>query len=1389
MKRELLTESETFHLEIPADENNLSEVRDFISDICFRVGFSKRETNNTKLAMDEACTNIIKHAYHEQGGVIRIDVQAEPGKVEISIFDRGEAFDWSKIEDPDLQQYVEIGKKGGLGIFLMNRLMDDIDYRSSEAGNRLYMVKSSAGAAVARPGVVAVRPRWTSTLRFKFGLRAGLGLLGLVVFLWVIQFMNQTREIEVQRNAAWMGMRSFAKALETRSENALVLDDIYDPEYRKVTDFILERIDKQPAVLYARIVNNDGIIVCSNEIDEFFERYDVPPEVRQVPVEGDWREIPSREYGGIKELHLPIQLSAGSAESGVVLGRVVLGVSTATVEKGISDPRPKTALILLGIFLVGLSLIYLLISVLVKPIQALTDGVRAIGEGSLDDEIRIEGPKEIGEIARAFNEITAKFRQAQKNVVEQERLQKEMQVAQEIQQTLLPKKVPRVSGYDIGSLYRAAKEVGGDYFDFVNVDDDTTGVVVADVSGKGVPGSLVMTMIRTALRMEARGNFSAAEVMARMNDFVTEDMKKGMFVTIFYVILDSKNRIISYASAGHNPMILYRAESDETFFLNPRGFPVGISLPDDTLFRRSIDVEKIKLKKDDMLVIYTDGVTEAMNEDREQYGEERLIRLIKRYGRLAPEEFIDRLNEDIAAFTGNMAQNDDITVVAIKEKLMADDVLFGIRKRLLDLVDLEGLSVAEACARMKVSPSTYYRYRRRLLEMGERGLKNKTLRKEHEIRRVNLEQRKGIIEIIKRYPQYGAKRIAKILGDGHRLTPSLIYDELKRMRLNTYERRLEYLRRNRIITDDEYESLLASPIERFKPGEVPAVEPGRIEAPEPLPAGAEAEELIPVSGETELVRSMDIESEDAVTMLIETRELEGGIVVLTVRGPLDSSSASEFEGFLESIYEYGYRMVIVDLEDVSYISSGGWGIFIGRVKQLREGEGDVVLVGMSPEVYDIYELLGFQDIIMDFQNVDEAVEYLSLPFEARQDRLEQISRARAEEVVLEHRITEVGPTEIVGEEGQAVWTPLRIEAGTVGEHGEITVLYLNGLIDTVSCSSLRSIMDDLIGQGKNKLVVDMSGVEYVSSSGWGVFASRINDIRREGGDIKIFGMDQEVGSIFHMLGFDTIMRSFSILAEAITDFEHEAPSVGEAAVSEAVSISGAATEPVQGGYEAASTTGSVFEPTNNLEITISHNQVKGLIIQHIQGVVDACTTAYLEAHLERCMDGSYRYLLLDCAGMVYISSSGWGVIIKYVQRFSEIGGTLAITGMSQPIFRIFRDLGFEPLIRHFLDVDKAIEEIVSDEHRRDSSQPGEADEKEGDEKYMGKKGTIRLEKTDIEPLTPRTGEQMGDSAAVIDFDNGIDLREDKDKKIRETGWEDYGRKLAERDREQKRRKK
>jgi len=1418
-KKDFLTDRETFHLEVPADENNLSEVRDFIADICDRAGFSKSETNNTKLAVDEACTNIIKHAYRDKGGDVRIDVQAEPGKVEINIFDRGEPFDWSKVKEPDLDLYVEIGKKGGLGIYLMNRLMDTLSYSAAPGGNRLYMAKSSSASVAARPLFASLmRPKWTSTLRFKFALRATLGLLGLIVFLWSILFYRQTQEVRGRYAQAWLQRKAVVENIATASENALG-EDQYSVERTRLSDTFFKQLKKYPETKYIRLVDRDGIVVASSDVDELLSAYDIPAEAGTLAPGGVSRTVQMPGIGAVREFHQPVYRAGSERSNAEPIGRIVMGVSIVMVVEDLVDPRPMMTLLLVGVFAAGVALLYLLIAVFVRPIQALTDGVRAIGEGSLNDELRIDGPKEIGEIARAFNEITSKFRAAQKNVVEQERLQKEMQVAQEIQHTLLPKKVPEIGGYDIASYYKAAKEVGGDYYDFVKVDDDTLGVVVADVSGKGVPGSLVMTMIRTALRMEARGNYSAAEVMSRMNDFVTEDMKKGMFVTIFYSILDSKNRIISYASAGHNPMILYRAETDETYFLNPRGFPVGISLPDDTLFRRSIDVEKIKLKKDDMLVIYTDGVTEAMNVNREQYGEERLLQLIKASGRLSPQEFIDRLSEAVKEFTGDMPQNDDITVVAIKEKLMADEVLYGIRKKLLDLVEIQGIPVAEACRMMKVSPSTYYRYKKRVIEMGDRGLQDKTLRIEDDIKRVSLEQRKGILEIIRKNPKYGAKKIADMFNEGkeekERLTQAIVYDELKRIRLNTYDLRLEYLRRNKIITDEQFKALLAAHVraqpDAFKLAAGDGIasipeEPEIAEAAAPRPArAARPAKPVPTKArDRSFAREPEYGTGEGRAVEVASEELEGGIVVLRVKGHLDSSSAGELEGILESVYEYGYRKIIVDLKDVTYISSGGWGIFTGRVKVLREGEGDVVLAGMSSEVYDIYELLGFQEIIMQFPDVEASVAFITLPLAERRKRLEEVSRRRAALKPLEVRQTSDSPgaPEILDVEGEETpWTALKIEAGTVGDRGEITILYLDGVIDTVSCVKLRSVLDSFVDRGIVKLVVDMSRVEYVSSSGWGVFASRIKDIRAREGDFKIFGMDEEVHSIFHMLGFDTIMRSFGVLSEAIENFKAPSPAVDryEDAIEEE-----APGEPVQRIPEGMAGA-KPAEPGLAIAVAKSKDGPKGIIVLSIDGAVDSSTSDELESRLEQCLTESPAHLVLDLSDMVYISSSGWGIVVKYMQKLGASGGALALAGMNSTILKIFRDLGFEPLIPHFGTLERALEELklpkkLGEVARKGKVVPAEAErspeenapvsDAPGEPADAGQDlASALLGKADIIPLEPLKTVKEEEKVIFIDFKKRTDVRQDKDHRIKKLGWEEYGKKLSESEENPKHRKK
>ena len=191
-------------------------------------------------------------------------------------------------------------------------------------------------------------------------------------------------------------------------------------------------------------------------------------------------------------------------------------------------------------------------------------------------------------------------------------MRRELQLAQEIQNALLPKEVPELEGFEIDAAYRAALEVGGDYYDFFEVDKSSIGIVVADVSGKGIGSSMVMTMIRTSMRLEARGNKRASDVLYKVHKVAVGDIKKGMYVTMFYVILDAKKRMVNYASAGHNPMILYRDETKSISFLNPSGIAVGIDLGDPEEFKKRITSEKLKLKKGKIKVKLDTQLTEEL---------------------------------------------------------------------------------------------------------------------------------------------------------------------------------------------------------------------------------------------------------------------------------------------------------------------------------------------------------------------------------------------------------------------------------------------------------------------------------------------------------------------------------------------------------------------------------------------------------------------------------------------------------------------------------------------------------------------------------------------------------------------------------------------------------
>lgn len=243
----------------------------------------------------------------------------------------------------------------------------------------------------------------------------------------------------------------------------------------------------------------------------------------------------------------------------------------------------------------------------------------------------------------------------------QERVQRELQIARDIQRMLLPAEPPALPGFDLSAFSQPALEMGGDYYDFFWVTEGQLGIVVADVSGKGVPAALTMAMLRTVMRTHALGNGSVRETLERTNLSLSGDLRRGSFITISYGVLDVQQRTLTWARAGHEPTLLVRGGQVETH--TPSGAAVGV-LP-HAGFAADLEVETLSLQPGDSVVIYTDGITEAMNSAGEEFGMDRLLQALRGHARASSADRIESIQRSVNAFVGDTPQQDDITLVVL----------------------------------------------------------------------------------------------------------------------------------------------------------------------------------------------------------------------------------------------------------------------------------------------------------------------------------------------------------------------------------------------------------------------------------------------------------------------------------------------------------------------------------------------------------------------------------------------------------------------------------------------------------------------------------------------------------------------------------------------------
>jgi sigma-B regulation protein RsbU (phosphoserine phosphatase) len=306
-----------------------------------------------------------------------------------------------------------------------------------------------------------------------------------------------------------------------------------------------------------------------------------------------------------------------------------------------------------------------LVSLLVVPLVYRNEhlGVLALANHSDPDgftEADVEMAKSVAEQA-SFSIFNA---EALAQLTEKKQIDRDLETAREIQNILLPKKLPNLQGYSLAAANQPAAQVSGDYYDFIEIDDDHIGIVIGDVSGKGVPASLIMAMGRTLVRTQAIGQHSPSEVLRRVNRLLHPDIRPDMFITMAYMIVNTRTHQLTSAKAGHDAPLVFHKASGVLEPLQSPGLALGIDSGD--VFDMILADCTVTLEPGDLVVAYTDGISEAFDRSGEEFGREQIRATILENAGESPEKIVQNLLKRVARFQADTGQSDDMTLVALK---------------------------------------------------------------------------------------------------------------------------------------------------------------------------------------------------------------------------------------------------------------------------------------------------------------------------------------------------------------------------------------------------------------------------------------------------------------------------------------------------------------------------------------------------------------------------------------------------------------------------------------------------------------------------------------------------------------------------------------------------
>ena len=499
-------------------------------------------------------------------------------------------------------------------------------------------------------------------IRFGIKLKLSLFVILLVVFLnfvitSILTTSITTREIKSQAEQMLSNMNlSIDYLSSTAADGMVTLDDLLILN-------IVKKVSGFKNVSFAFISDKKNITIAHSAGFEKNGEKLADPESLKAADSDEVMIQPAFNPGQLEKKYL---ISAPIKFRSEKIGTAFISYSTESIFQSIEVVKKNilfsSLLVMLGTILLGITGSIIIASFTTRPIKTLVEGIRIIGQGNLDHEIKVESSDELGYLSVEFNKTTLALKEYQNVLIQREGERSQLELAKKIQNSLIPQTDPSIGNINVANYFKTVFGVGGDYYDFFPIGKDRLGVIICDVVGKGMPASLVMVMIRTLVHsfVDNPAFDDPAAMINEVNKRIALDFKGEQYATLFFIIVNHKTGAVTAINAGHGNLLVFR-RSENKFMSHDFGdTPVGV-IPEQlyTPYETS-------LIKGDIVILNTDGITEAGNSVHEQFTEQRLNSTITKNMNFDAKKILDNTIKEVENFTGSTPQHDDMTLILLE---------------------------------------------------------------------------------------------------------------------------------------------------------------------------------------------------------------------------------------------------------------------------------------------------------------------------------------------------------------------------------------------------------------------------------------------------------------------------------------------------------------------------------------------------------------------------------------------------------------------------------------------------------------------------------------------------------------------------------------------------